>query len=658
MSYLAPARLSSRLRLLVAFTGFFAAAAGCSDKAAAPGSTTTPATTPPSPTPEQPAPAAVKQPPPISGGTLLVLAEGGTAIASDPDRDRVYVVDLRARQLRHTINLEVGAEPGRIVEDNEGRVHVALRGAGAILSLDPVTGAIQARREVCAAPRGLAFDGGAKLLHVACAGGELISIGALAQQPTRTLRIDHDLRDVVVRGNELLVTTFRKAEVLVVGGSGMAGRLTPSRAVPAFFGGNRDVPFPPGVSPSGGDNMASPAVAWRMVPTSNGGAVLLHQRGVDSPVGTQPNAYGNGQTCAGIVESVASRIVTAPGGGRTVQSGPALGGAVLAVDLALSPDGRTMAVVAAGHAGTDQQLLFYSMETATEPAPGGPPCVPGSPAPMPTDPGTGSDGGADAGAEADGGDPVIEYRPPNGELIAVAFDNVGNIIVQSRQPATLQILTQRTAPIVLASEVRADSGHQLFHGATTGKLACASCHPEGGEDGRVWTFVGLGARRTQSLRGGIMDTGPFHWNGDMSSFEHLMHDVFQGRMGGRKVERERMDSLSQWLDQIKSVAPSKMLEVAAVERGKALFHSPAVACVTCHNGKDYTSNATVDVGTGGAFQVPQLHNLALRAPYLHDGCATTLRDRFTKCGGGDRHGMTSKLSSTEIDDLVAYLESL
>jgi cytochrome c peroxidase len=129
-------------------------------------------------------------------------------------------------------------------------------------------------------------------------------------------------------------------------------------------------------------------------------------------------------------------------------------------------------------------------------------------------------------------------------------------------------------------------------------------------------------------------------------------------MGGRKVERERMDSLSGWLDQIKTVAPSRMLDAGAVARGKALFHSPAVACVTCHNGNDYTSNATVDVGTGGAFQVPQLHNLALRAPYLHDGCAKTLRERFTKCGGGDRHGITSKLSSTEIDDLVAYLESL
>ena len=31
----------------------------------------------------------------------------------------------------------------------------------------------------------------------------------------------------------------------------------------------------------------------------------------------------------------------------------------------------------------------------------------------------------------------------------------------------------------------------------------------------------------------------------------------------------------------------------------------------------------------------------LRAPYMHDGCATTLADRFTKCGGDARHGNTA-----------------
>jgi hypothetical protein len=57
--------------------------------------------------------------------------------------------------------------------------------------------------------------------------------------------------------------------------------------------------------------------------------------------------------------------------------------------------------------------------------------------------------------------------------------------------------------------------------------------------------------------------------------------------------------------------------------------------------------------------VPQLHNLAFRAPFMHNGCAKTLADRFSgACGGDDRHGLTSKLSQAQIADLIAYLESL
>jgi mono/diheme cytochrome c family protein len=325
---------------------------------------------------------------------------------------------------------------------------------------------------------------------------------------------------------------------------------------------------------------------------------------------------------------------------------------VLAVDMALSPDGRQVAVVAAGRAGTDQQLTFFASEQATAPPNPEVPCVPGTPNPMP---GMGTMPQPPDGMMVP---PPIEYRPPNGEVVAVAFDPRGNILVQSREPATLQILTQRVAPIVLSSEVRADQGHRLFHAATANGLACASCHPEGGEDGRVWLFAGLGARRTQSLRGGIMDTAPFHWNGDLPTLDHLMTDVFQGRMGGGPVAREEIRTLGRWLDQVPTIQPSSWHDSAAVDRGRALFESPAVGCIACHRGGDFTIGNSFDVGTGGAFQVPQLHNLAFRAPFLHDGCARTLKDRFTRCGGGDKHGLTSQLSEPQIDDLVAYLESL
>jgi hypothetical protein len=54
-----------------------------------------------------------------------------------------------------------------------------------------------------------------------------------------------------------------------------------------------------------------------------------------------------------------------------------------------------------------------------------------------------------------------------------------------------------------------------------------------------------------------------------------------------------------------------------------------------------------------------LINVAYHQPYIHTGCAKTLRQRFdADCGGGDMHGKTSHLDAEQIDDLVAYLETL
>ena len=57
-------------------------------------------------------------------------------------------------------------------------------------------------------------------------------------------------------------------------------------------------------------------------------------------------------------------------------------------------------------------------------------------------------------------------------------------------------------------------------------------------------------------------------------------------------------------------------------------------------------------------KVPSLRGIGARAPFMHDGCAKTLTDRFTVCGNSTSHGLTQTLGPTEIADLVAYLETL
>jgi mono/diheme cytochrome c family protein len=577
--------------------------------------------------PEVAAPAT--PPPAISGGTLLALSDGATAVASDPDRDRVYVVDLAHNAVRATIELAPGDEPGRLVEDAAGRVHVALRRGGAVVAIDPAAGAVLGTRAVCAAPRGLAYDARADLVHVACASGELVSLPAAGGPIARTVTLERDLRDVVVAGDHLVVSTFRRADVLVLDGGGAVSR----RLAPAA-GARQTRSF--------GLRTVTPEVAWRMIPTSRlsgraaGGVALLHQTAFADPIddtvkgSTPPTYYGGGDGCDAVVSAGVTVLVP---GGEEVRVAPALASVSLAVDLAVSPDGRHAAFAVAGNAyARTSSVVSVSMDYITgagEAEPGG--CLP-------------------SGTPMQGN--VV------GEVVAVSYRPDGVLLAQTREPAALWRSDSET-PISLATESRFDTGHALFHANAGSGVACASCHPEGGEDGHVWRFACQGPRRTQSIRGGLRGTEPFHWDGRDVDFARLVDDVFVGRMRGPQLRVDQREALFAWVDALPALPVVAPADADAVARGQALFADASVGCATCHATSRFTNNLTVDVGTGRPLQVPSLRGVSWRAPFMHDGCAATLADRFSPgCGGGDKHGATSALTAAQRADLVSYLDSL
>ena len=83
----------------------------------------------------------------------------------------------------------------------------------------------------------------------------------------------------------------------------------------------------------------------------------------------------------------------------------------------------------------------------------------------------------------------------------------------------------------------------------------------------------------------------------------------------------------------------------AAQRGAALFVGKAL-CSGCHAGPHFTKSEN-----HGGFRVPGLRNVALTAPYMHDGSLATLEDVMRRHGG-------AQLSSRERDELVAFLRSL
>jgi len=245
-----------------------------------------------------------------------------------------------------------------------------------------------------------------------------------------------------------------------------------------------------------------------------------------------------------------------------------------------------------------------------------------------------------------------------GPLIAVEVGPDGVPYTVQRARARVYVNGGADAVIDLGvNDSAVVTGHEVFHANTRSGVACASCHPEGGDDGHVWNFEPTGERRTQSLGGGLLATAPFHWNGDLSNMDDLMSQTFRQRMAGFMYLGDAA-AVGDWLDTLPTPVAT-VTDEDAVARGRALFESAEVGCASCHSGDALTNDANADIGLGGAFQVPSLRGVVFRPPYFHDGCASTLEDVVNgACGTLDHMGHTSQLSAAEHDDLVAYLRSL
>jgi hypothetical protein len=562
---------------------------------------------------------AATAPPPVTGGSVRIVKSGGAsfAIVADQEEDVIDVVSLDGTPaLTGQIALSPGDQPNRMVADAAGMVHVVLRGGGAIATIDPRKASLVDRRSVCPAPRGIDYDGSLDTLYVACATGELVTLGSTGPV-TRVVRLDRDLRDVVVSPSGLLVTRFRSAEVLHVDGAGnIASRTSPGASSDATY-----------------SDMA-PVVAWRTLKNVKGDVFMLHQLASTEAlvvVPTQTYYASSGSPISASAVSVESAT-----------NDPTALGIEIAIDATTDANGKI-----------ESLGLLGDIQTGTD---------------------------SDTSGIVSIGQPSNTYSTVNNHEQFVAIDDGGAIgvpfkVVQRRAPvAALEIFgasfTQPVASVSLAQKTsHLDTGFDVFHVPTFVGTACMSCHPEGGDDGHTWKFsfdtgTDIEMRRTQSLHGGVVtDTAPYHWNGDLATLGALCDEVFTHRMGGGKVTSAQEPIVAHWMNAIPRVPVRTDLDGAKVAAGKMVFEG-AGGCTSCHVGGTGTLAMNQDIGKVDSLdqsrpmQVPSLLDVIDRAPYMHDGCAATLMDRFNPACGGSNHGNVSSLSPTDVDDVTTYLESL
>jgi len=228
-------------------------------------------------------------------------------------------------------------------------------------------------------------------------------------------------------------------------------------------------------------------------------------------------------------------------------------------------------------------------------------------------------------------------------------------------------------------------GERVFFNAGfafQGHFGCANCHIEATFDGLSWDLEpdGFGKDYVDNrLLEDVADTGPFKWNGSNPNLETEC---------GPRTEKffyrsESYDGyqLSDLVSFIKSMPlrPNRYRLsngelTPAQERGKAIFERtrrkngtpiPALnQCAVCHSGPHYTNQKLADVGTvkptdrSPLIDVPQLSNIVLTAPYLHDGSARSLEEIWTVFNPNDTHGVSNDLQKDELNDLIEYLKTL
>jgi hypothetical protein len=268
---------------------------------------------------------------------------------------------------------------------------------------------------------------------------------------------------------------------------------------------------------------------------------------------------------------------------------------------------------------------------------------------------------------------------------SVTVRDAGPLLLENRTTLPLVATTQTVAAELLTPTVWL--GKQIFYNAADPRMSadsyisCATCHVDGGSDGRVWDFTGRGEglRRTTDLRGrGGVAHGRVHWSGNFDEIQDFEHDIrgpfggtgFLALTPGRFASQHpspatgktglspELDALAAYVTSLTPAttprSPNRNSNGTLTEaalRGRAVF--AAQGCADCHSGPGLTDSALGpvsspnlhDTGTlsalsglrlGGplaGIDTPTLHGLHAAGRYLHGGQAGTLPEVFSQAGG-------------------------
>lgn len=301
-----------------------------------------------------------------------------------------------------------------------------------------------------------------------------------------------------------------------------------------------------------------------------------------------------------------------------------------------------------------------------------------------------------------------------------------------RAVITAVVLLSAAMPGALAQapDARAELGQRLFFDpllSSDRTVSCASCHkPEHAFADTTQVSKGVGGKEGTRNTPSVMNSTArvtFFWDGRAGTLEEqaifpIENPIEMNLPMATAIERLNADQeYAKAFNELyggpataKSLgralaAFEKTLETAnspydrysqgddaamtdAAKRGRLLFIGKA-NCATCHSGEDFTSDRFENIGLfngkdlndrgrgdvtrietdAGLFKVPTLRNVAITAPYMHNGMFAALREVIDYYDNPDAHvtgalrrdaKLDKPLQLTEVEkqDLQAFLEAL
>ena len=580
-------------------------------------------------------------------GSSIALVLGGTRVAVvNPDQGSVSLLDPGSLRLLSTVDVAKAGEPHTLLEvtrDGQKELFVASSRTGEVVSLDLSKGTVLRRTHVCAGPYGLAASPDGSWVAVSCEwDGSVqkleVTSGKVSPLATGLRRP----RALAVVGASVWVADFVGGLVHEVpaSGAGVTSLAVGTSLVPAAAS------YRPALTKMTANLASAMAPAFGALYVSH---VLENNTGEDTG---EPEASDYGS-----VTSTNPKInpsVTLLGGGEPVTYAQFDGGSrVYSGPSALASFGSRYLLVA--HVSTANVAVLDTQATTPE---------------------TRAVGSFSVGFGPSG---LAVDEAHHVAYVDNALDLSVSRIDLTQGFASPAPLLSASATLVreLPSPFSADAlaGRRLFFDATnphitpSGVVACASCHPGGGDDGLVWFIhtpnIPLKRRRTPHLANAKSGSAPFHWNGQYATMGDLVEGTMTNLMAGDGLLVD-VSTMQPYLDEAVLAPVLPAVDAASVTRGDALFHAAPMKCAGCHEGALLTDDLLHTVLSPmsltsddviPASNTPGLHGMFLMAPYLHDGRAETLHDVLTQpYAEGMDH--TAALSEADLSDLIAYVNSL